>query len=237
MRRIPRNSNLLLSRLSADDSSLLLPYLEDIALPTLHRLETPGKPIDHVYFPSNGFASVVIGKSGREQIEVGMIGREGMTGLPIVFGAGRTSYETIVQTSGDAMRIATRRLEALMNKSRSLHHCFLRYAHAFTIQVFQTAEANGRNKVDERVARWILMAHDRIDSNEVEVTHDTLAIRLGVRRPSVTVALNLLEKRGLIKMWRGVISIVDRQGLKRAANGSYGAAEAELAKLFGFRRR
>ena len=236
-RSIPRNSNLLLSHISADDYSLLRPHLEDIALPALQYLETPREPIDHVYFPTKGFASVLVGRTLRDQVEVGMIGREGMTGLPVVLGVGRASHETIVQNSGDALRIKTRRLKKLLNKSRSLHQCFLQYAHAFTIQAFATAEANSRKKVEERVARWILMAHDRIDSDDVAVTHDMLALRLGVRRPGVTVALNSLEEAELVAMRRGIISIVDRRGLERAANGSYGAAEAEFARLFGFPRR
>jgi CRP-like cAMP-binding protein len=109
----------------------------------------------------------------------------------------------------------------------------LRYGHAFVVQTGHTAMANGRSKVEERLARWLVMAHDRLDGDELPLTHEFLAIMLGVRRPGVTVALNLLEKDGLIDANRGVISIIDRKGLEEKSNGAYGVPEAEFRRLFG----
>ena len=120
-----------------------------------------------------------------------------------------------------------------MKRSRSLQHCLQLYAHTFVIQVTGTARANARSKLEERLARWLLMAHDRLERDELLITHDFLSIMLCTRRPGVTVGLNLLEKTGVIRTHRGVISILDRTGLKRAANGAYGVPEAEFERLFG----
>lgn len=226
------NFNRLLSHLSADDFALLQPNLTRVVLPLRKRLEAPRRVIDQVYFPESGFASVVA-DGGTTRIEVGMIGREGMTGLAIVMGTDRTPNETFMQSAGGGSKIAVASLRSAIAQSRSLHRCFLRFAHTFAIQATHTARANVRNKLEERLARWLLMAHDRLDVDELVITHELLSIMLGARRPGVTVGLNLLEKDGLIRNRRGVISIINRSGLKRAANGAYGVPEAEFERLFG----
>jgi CRP-like cAMP-binding protein len=120
-----------------------------------------------------------------------------------------------------------------MGQSRSLHQAFLLYGHAFIVQSAYTAAANGRNLIEERLARWILMAHDRIGTDDMALTHEFLAMMLGVRRPGVTITLKLLERAGLIVTGRGVISIIDRKGLEQISNGAYGEPEAEFKRLFG----
>jgi CRP-like cAMP-binding protein len=226
------NSNRLLSHLSSDDFALLEPDLIRVVLPLRKRLEAPRRSIDQVYFPESGFASVVA-DGGTTRIEVGMIGREGMTGLAVVMGTDRSPNETFMQNAGEGSKIAAASLRRAIAQSRSLHHCFLRYAHTFAIQATHTARANARSKLEERLARWLLMAHDRLDTDKLVITHEFLSLMLGARRPGVTVGLNLLEKDGLIQNHRGAISIIDRTGLKRAANGAYGVPEAEFARLFG----
>jgi CRP-like cAMP-binding protein len=225
-------SNRLLSHLSADDFALLEPDLTRVVLPLRKRLEAPRRSIDQVYFPESGFVSVVA-DGGTSRIEVGLIGREGMTGLAVVLGTDRTPNETFVQNAGEGSKIAAASLRHAIAQSRSLHHCFLLYAYTFGIQATQTATANARSKLEERLARWLLMAHDRLDTDALVITHEFLSIMLGARRAGVTVGLNLLEKSGLIRHHRGVISIIDRTGLKRAANGAYGVPEAEFERLFG----
>lgn len=225
--------NRLLSRLSVSDFALLEPRLAQVDLPLRKRLEARNKPIDYVYFPESGFASVVANGRGGQGVEVGLIGREGMTGLAVVMGTDRTQQETFVQNAGAGWRIAAGDLRRAMEQSRSLHRAFLLYGHAFVSQATCTAMANARNKLEERLARWLLMAHDRIDGNRLTLTHEFLSLMLGVRRPGVTVAINLLSKVGLIQASRGMITITDRKGLERITNGAYGAPEAEFDRLFG----
>jgi CRP-like cAMP-binding protein len=226
-------SNRLLSRLVASDLALLEPDLARVDLPLRRRLEAPSKRIDHVYFPECGFASVVASGNGGRGIEVGLIGREGMTGLAVVMGTDRTLHETFMQNAGWGHRIATSRLRRAMELSRTLHDTFLLYGHAFFMQAGYTAMANGRGKIEERLARWLLMAFDRIDGDRLSLTHEFLSVMLGVRRSGVTVALNLLEASGLIRTNRGAIAIVDRKGLERISKGAYGPPEAEFMRLFG----
>ncbi len=226
-------ANRLLSHLSPEDFGLLEPHLEAVDLPLRRSLEAHNKPIDHIYFIESGFASVVANGVGDRSIEVGLIGREGMSGLAVVFATDRTPLETYMQIAGSGQRVGASELREAMEQSASLRHSFLRYGHAFVIQTAHTAMANGRWKIEERLGRWLLMAHDRIDGDELVLTHEFLGLMLGVRRPGVTVALNLLEQHGLIRSTRGVISILDREGLKQSANGSYGTPEAEFQRLFG----
>jgi CRP-like cAMP-binding protein len=226
------STNLLLSRLSPEDLSLIRPHLKPVDLPLRHQLERPNRPIDHVYFLESGFASVVANASSRG-IEVGLIGREGMTGLPVLMGVDRSPHETFIQCAGHGSRIATGSLQKAIRQSETLHRTLLLYAHVMGLQATFTALANGRSKLEERLARWLLMAQDRIGRERISLTHEFLAIMLGVRRPGVTVALRILESLGLIRADRGTISILDRTGLERLSNGTYGGAEAEYTRLLG----
>jgi CRP-like cAMP-binding protein len=226
-------SNRLLSRLSRADFTLLSPYFSKVDLPLRKELERPGRPIDYVYFPESGFASVVVEAKGARGIEVGLIGREGMSGLAIVMGTDRTPNRTFIQSAGSGLRIPSARLRSAMEQSRTLQKALLLYAHAFNIQASYTAMANGRSKIEERLARWLLMARDRLDSDQLTLTHEFLSLMLGVRRPGVTVALKLLQRAGLIQAARGTITILERKGLEKISNGAYGPPEAEFKRLFG----
>ena len=231
---LPRSTaNRLLSRLSSGDLLLLQPSLKRVDLPLRRQLERPNKPIDQIYFLESGFASVVADGSGGRGIEVGLIGREGMTGLSVLMGTDRSPHETFIQSAGEGVRISAGSLRKAMEHSRSLHRTFLLYAHTFALQVTNTATANGRSKIEQRLARWLLMAQDRIGGDEVPLTHELLSIMLGVRRPGVTVALKLLEIAGVLRARRGIISIIDRKGLERLADNAYGIAEAEYRRMLG----
>jgi CRP-like cAMP-binding protein len=183
-------------------------------------LEARNKPIDQIFFIESGFASVVAHGSGRA-MEVGIIGREGMTGLAIVLGKDRSPHETFVQLSGAGLRIAASHLRRAVGQSASLQITFLRYAHDFYLQIAQTAVTNGRSTVEERLARWLLMAHDRVDGDELLLTHEFIAMMIAVRRASVTDTLHLLEKAGLIATRRNAITILNRKGLEKSSNGFY----------------
>jgi CRP-like cAMP-binding protein len=230
--RRSRTPNRLLSLLSRDDFGLLEPHLEPVDLPVRKQLEACNRRIGHVYFIESGFASIVADGLNRPSIEVGIIGREGMTGLAIVMGTDRSPHETFIQVAGGGLRIATANLRQGMEQSATLRRCFLRYGHSFMIQTAQTALSNGRSNIEQRLARWLLMAHDRIGEEALPLTHEFLAMMLGVRRAGVSVALRLLEREGLIAAERGVIMVLDRKGLEGSSNRAYGAPEAELQRLF-----
>jgi CRP-like cAMP-binding protein len=216
-----RTKNNVLSRLASADLALLKPHLVALDLPVLTKLETANSPIEAVYFLESGFASVVADGPGKRSIEVGIIGREGMTGLSLVLGGDRAPHETYIQVAGTGHRIGASKLRLALDQSVGLHRSLLLCAHAFLIQTTQTAVANGRSKNEERLARWLLMADDRIDDRELPLAHKFLAIMLGVHRPAVTVALQALERRGLIRAGREVITITNRKGLVRMSNGAY----------------
>jgi CRP-like cAMP-binding protein len=183
-------------------------------------LEVANKPISHSYFIEYGLASIVAA-NGHKRLEVGLIGCEGMTGLPIVLGNDRSPNETFMQVSGNGIRITADKLRKAISQSRSLERAFLGFAHAFMNQTTRTALSNGTATLEERLARWLLMANDRLRGNEVPLTHEFLSLMLGVRRAGVTVALHYLEQRALIRLARKQIMITDRKGLEAAANGTY----------------
>jgi len=214
-------SNRILSRLSRQDFALLESHLEAVDLPVRKSLEAPKKLIEQVYFIESGFASVVANGTSKPGIEVGIIGREGMTGLAIVLGSDRAQHATYVQVAGKGLRISATRLRAADERSITLHRSMLRFAHAFLAQTTTTALANGRSKTEERLARWLLMADDRIDDDELPLTHEFLGLMLGTHRPGVTIALQALENAGLIAHRRRRITILDRKSLEKRSNGTY----------------
>jgi CRP-like cAMP-binding protein len=215
------SKNRVLARLARADMALLKPHLAPVDLPVSTQLETANARIDTVYFMERGFASVVADGPGKRSIEVGIIGREGMTGLALVLGHDRAAHETYMQAVGGAQRISAAHLRKAMDQSVRLHRSLLRCAHDFLIQTAQTAVANGRSKLEERLARWLLMANDRIDGPEVPLTHKFLAVMLGAHRPFVTLTVQALERKGLIRAGRQVITIIDREGLIKLSDGAY----------------
>lgn len=189
-----------------------------------------------VYFPETGFASVVANGSGRP-IEVGVIGHEGMTGLPVILGGDRNEHETFMQAAGHGHCMRVLPLREAMAKSTTLHSSFLRYVQAFLSQTTRTVVANGRSKLEDRLARWLLMADDRIDSDELSLTHEFLAMMLAVRRPGVTVAIQELERQGMISRKRGRIIILDRKALEKMSNGTYAPADHRSVQFLAQNRR
>lgn len=196
--------------------------------------EEDGAPIEKICFPEQGVISVVARTAGARQVEAGLIGREGMTGISIVLGDDRAQNRTYVQIPGAGHVMSADTLRASMKGSETLKSQFLKFALSFMVQVTHTALANGRDRIDARLARWILMASDRVESSELQLTHEFMALMLGVRRPGVTDALHRLEGEHLIRSRRGVVSIRDRTGLERLAGPAYGVPEAEYRRLFGY---
>ena len=219
------SSNRILSRLSRADFALLEPHLETVDLPVKKSLETRKRRIDQIYFPESGFASVVANSTGKPSIEVGIIGREGLTGLAVVLGNDRASHDTFIQVAGKGQRISAAKLREADGRSPTLHRALLQYVNAYLLQTTATALANGRSKMEERLARWLLMADDRLDGDKLPLTHEFLGFMLGTYRPGVTKAVQALEKEGLIAARRGGITILDRKGLQKRSNGTYVPAE------------
>lgn len=225
--------NRILSHLAPADLGLMRGHLTRVGLELRQRIEAPNKPITHVMFVEQGIISVVATGPRRLTIEVGVIGFEGFTGVPVVLGGDRSPLDTYVQVAGEALSITVDAFRAVMLESPALVTVLNCHSQIFMTQIAQTALANGRAKLEERLARWLLMAQDRMESPELLLTHEFLALMLAVRRPGVTVALSLLQDQGLVKVLRGAIVIVDREGLETVADKFYGVPEAELKRLLG----
>jgi CRP-like cAMP-binding protein len=223
--------NQLIARMRPEDWALLAPNLEPVTLKERQIVEVPGKPITHVHFMEVGVVSVVAVNQEDHRIEVGVIGYEGMTGVPLVMGDTRAQHSAYMQIAGSGHRIPAVAFTEALKKSPSLTQLMLKAAQAFMIQTAHTALANGRAKLEQRLARWLLMAHDRLDTDAVPLTHEFLAVMLGVRRAGVTVALHSFEQRGFIAMRRGQLTLINRAGIEQVAGSFYGMPEAELKRL------
>jgi CRP-like cAMP-binding protein len=229
---MPR-SNRLLASLGNDDFDLLEPHLKSVSLGLRKSLERPNRRIEAVYFPEAGFASVVAVQPNGKETEVGLIGREGMTGLPIVLGDDRSPHATYIQAAGKGRCIAAAELRQATRTSPSLRDSLLKFVQAFGVQTAHTAICNVQSRLDIRLARWLLMAHDRIGEETLPVTHEFLSLMLGVRRAGVTEALHTLREQGLIAYGRGQVTVEDRKGMERKAGPAYGVPEAEYRRLIG----
>jgi len=226
--------NFILERLSPSDLSLLAPHLEPVRLKVRQQLETANRRVRNIYFIEAGLASVIaVSSKDRREAEICVVGRDGMTGSAVVLGMERAAMDTFMQIEGHGQCISADALRAALAKSGSLASTLLSYVYLFILQAGQTALANARGKIEHRLARWLLMAHDRLGEGDLLLTQEFLSVMLGVRRAGVTAAINALEARGLISLARGRIAIRNRKGLEEAAVGFYGVAESEFARLFG----
>lgn len=225
--------NRLLAALSAEDLAPIRASLERVELPLESVLIEPNRPIGHVYFIEEGLCSVVATVDDGNRIEVGLFGREGMAGTALVLGAAQSPHLGFMQVGGYGHRVEAQAFGAALEGSAPLRGLMLRYTQTFLVQTAQTALANASAPVEQRLARWLLMYHDRQDGDDLPVTHAFLSMMLGVRRPSVTVAIHMLEGAGLIRARRGHVRVLNRDRLERAAGSAYGTAEAEYDRLIG----
>lgn len=226
--------NRLLAALALDDLARLRPHLKAAAMAKGEVPTEPGRPIAYVLFPEAGIISMLaVARDKRRRIEAGMIGREGMMGLPVVLGAEAELHETLVQADMQGWRLPSDVLRQAMADSPALHRVLLRYVQTFMAQTAHTLLANTGYRMDERLARWLLMTRDRLDGDELPLTQPLLSNMLGANRPGITLAVQALGAAGLIGHARGRITVLDRAGLEAAAGGSYGAPEAEYTHLFG----
>lgn len=217
-------SNALLSSLPHEHFDLMHRDLELVDMgyrqPLMRRRCRP----EHIYFPEGGLVSVIALSARREQADVGTIGWEGCTAVEVVLGCDRASHDAVVLVPGPAMRIETDKVLALCQRGSPLRATLMQYAYFTLVQARETALVNARATIYQRVARWILMAAEKMRSPEVMVTHDDLSTALGVRRAGVTIALGRLADMGVIQTGRGRIEVVKQAGLIEAAKGYYAAA-------------
>lgn len=214
--------NHLLRSLPNEDLALIQPSLETVAFRFRQRLQSAHRPAHTVHFPDSGMVSVVtVSARGRHQTLAGLIGREGMTGLEIVFGSDRSAFDIEVEVEGQGQSISVENLVTAMEQSPSLRATLKRYLQFIWVQLAYSALANAVGTIGERLARLLLTAQDRLESDDVPLTHEQLATMMAVRRASVTAALQQFEASGLVARERGVITITDRPGLEQSANHLY----------------
>ena len=232
-RATPPPRNQLLAAMSGADLALLQPHLHPLPMAVFLDLERPNRRIETVYFMDAGIASVVAVQADETRIEVGLIGREGMSGSAVVLGGEQSPHSTYIQVAGEGLRMPAKELRKAMDGSNSLRDLLLKFVQVFMVQTAHTAIANARSRIDQRLARWILMAHDRTRDNMLPLTHEFLALMLGVRRAGVTEALQSLKRQKLIETGRNKIMVLNRKGLEQMAGSAYGTPEKEYRRLIG----
>ncbi|HTB04742.1 MAG TPA: Crp/Fnr family transcriptional regulator [Bradyrhizobium sp.] len=228
-----RRTNRLLSLLSDNDYERLRPHLSQVILEYRKSLYEASRPIEHVYFPVDGVASLVITTAEGASAEVGTIGSEGMVGLPICFGDRDAPSAVYVQVPGTALVMDSRAFRGELERSPSLNLMMLRYAHAFFNQVAQSAACAHLHRVEQRCCRWLLMTRDRMPEGDFLLTHEFLGMMLGVRRTTVTDVMGNLQKAGLVRYRRGHVTILDVEALRLRACECYDISRLEFDRLLG----
>jgi CRP-like cAMP-binding protein len=224
-------ANRLLAQLPTEEYEQLAPHLEPVPLTLGDIIHYPQEPVTHVYFPLRGTVSVISTFEDGGGVEVGVVGNEGVFGLNVVLGSLTTPHEAIVQLPGEALRVRTRVLTEEFRKGGQLHDLLLRYTQAFIIQLAQTAACNRSHPIGGRLARWLLMSHDRAMTDDLALTHEFIAVMLGTRRAGVSEAAGKLQNDGVIKYKRGHIQIVDRKGLEAISCECYPIVKREFDRL------
>jgi CRP-like cAMP-binding protein len=214
-------TNRVLASIPPKEYQRLRAQLEPITLRFGQILYQPGKPIRHVYFPVDCLISLLTAVDKRRELEVGMVGNEGMAGMPFILGMGVSGVRALVQGAGDALRMAAAPFRIEFGRNLPLQQALYRYTYALMAQVSQTAACNRFHDASARLARWLLMTRDRVGSDDFPLTHEFLAHMLGVRREGVTEAASALKRRRLINYSRGKIQVLDSKGLQASACSCY----------------
>jgi CRP-like cAMP-binding protein len=220
---VDSTENRLIALLSPRDRASLLDISESVELELGSVLCEPGESTRHVYFPIDCFISLVAAIQGVPALEVGMVGREGLLGAQLVLGVGAMPLHALVQGAGTARRLAAAPFRRALSASSSLQRALNRYVYVLMAQLATSAVCTRFHNVEPRLARWLLMTHDRANSDRFFLTHEFLAHMLGVRRVGITGAAGDLQRNGLIHYHRGEITVIDRAGLEAAACSCYGA--------------
>ena len=214
-------SNKILLSISDRDYSLLRPHLEHVSLPNHLVIHEAGGKLEFAYFPNRGLISLVVVMKNGKTAEAGIVGNEGFTGTLAAVGLSRSTLQAVIQITGDGFRVAVGALQNTLESAPHLQLMLSRYAAIRGMQVAQTAACNRLHGIEQRLARWLLMTQDRINSGSLPITHDFLATMLGTDRPSVSLAARVLQKKKLIEYIRGAVKIVNRKALERSACECY----------------
>lgn len=225
--------NRILSSIPAAEFALVAEHLTRVELALGESLHRAGDKIINVFFVESGFISALTMLSDGQPLEIGLIGSEGVAGVSVILGATNSYSETMCQTGGGAFRMSAVALKDVASRAPHLHDLLLRYTHVFHVQVAQTAACNAHHDLSQRLARWLLAAHDRSNVPELSLTQDLIAVMLGVRRSTVSIAAGTLQRAGIIRYHHGKITVVDRVGLENAACECYEAVAGEHRALFG----
>jgi CRP-like cAMP-binding protein len=228
-----QRTNRLLSLLSDSDYERLRPHLSSVVFDYRKSLYEAGRPIDHVYFPVDGVASLVITTADGASAEVGTIGSEGLVGLPVCLGDHQAPSSVYVQVPGTALQMDARLFRHTLDRSPTLELVMLRYVHAFFNQVAQSAACAHLHKVEQRCCRWLLMTRDRMPTGDFLLTQEFLGMMLGVRRTTVTEAMGKLQKAGLIHYRRGHVTILDHHALLQRTCECYDISKREFDRMLG----
>jgi CRP-like cAMP-binding protein len=213
--------NRILLALPDNEFRSIRPHLEFLPLPHHRLLYEPNRKIDFLYFPNRGLISLVIVMEDGKTVEVAVLGREGFAGVPAVFGLTRSTVREVVQIAGDGFKVKAAAFRQALRSSPLLQAALGRYAVVLAMQISQTAACNRLHDIERRLARWLLMAQDRVDDGVVPITHDFLATMLGTDRPSVSVAAASLQRKEIIDYTRGTVRILNRKNLEASACECY----------------
>lgn len=228
--------NGLLDALPAGARERLRPHLEPVTLAFNETIHKSGQEAEHVYFPTSGLISMVATAGNGLSIEIGMVGKEGMFNISSILGDDRPSHGAMVQLAGGALRTTVALLRRETQADPTFLGLLLRYGQMILTTAAQTAACNRLHLLEQRCARWLLSAHDRAEADKFAMTHEFIAMMLGVRRPGVTLAAQSLQADGLITYNHGTVTVIDRKGLEAASCGCYRFVQDEFARLLGPQR-
>lgn len=226
--------NRLLAALPADVLCRLRPALEPIRLSPGQVIYEPDEALSHVYFPTTAIVSLLYTMENGTSAEMGIVGCDGVVGIAVFMGGDTTPNRAVVQSAGDAFSLAPGFLRDEFRRTTELHRVLLLYTQALLTQMSQTAVCNRFHSVEQQLCRLLLLSHDRLESDELIMTHELIANMLGVRREGVSVAAHRLQAAGLIRYRRGHITIVDRRGLERTACECYQVVKRECDRLLTY---
>ena len=217
--------NFLLLSIPDDEYQMLRPHLEFVELRCRTSLHEPNQQIGYVYFPNGGVVSIVVAMADGNTVEAGIVGVEGLLGLPWAVGLNRSPHRAIVQIAGDSFQVEVDALRRILASAPELQNMLSRCAVIRGMQVAQTAACNRLHNIEQRLARWLLMTQDRLDVELLVITHDFLAMMLGTDRPSVSSAAAKLQRKHIIHYTRGAVRIINRKRLETSACECYGAIQ------------
>lgn len=229
------SSNLLLSMLPVDEYQALLPHLEFIDTPLHFVFFERDKPINYAYFPLIGEHSILATMEDGSAVEVGTVGYEGMSTVDLILGGNLAIESTVCQIPGSSLRMPASVFKEMTATDTVLRRVVLKYLQAYLSQVSQSVACNRLHGLEQRMSRWLLMSHDRMKRDDFQITQEYLAMMLGVHRPSVSLIAGTLQRAGLIEYKRGVVHILDREGLEEVVCECYGIVSAQFERLLGVR--